>query len=56
MFGHWTFSEQYNNSSQTSITFDTNPITSAATMLRGVIGFEVGTVLLQSDQHCAIGL
>jgi hypothetical protein len=42
MFGHWTFNEQYNNNAQTpeSITFDTNPITGAATMLRGVLGFE----------------
>jgi hypothetical protein len=40
MFGHWTFDEQYVNSSATRIAFDTNPITSAATMLRGVVGFE----------------
>ena len=44
MFGHWTFNEQYNNNAPTptptSITIDMNPITSAATMLRGVIGFE----------------
>ena len=40
MFGHWTCSEQYNNDSPASVTIDTSPITSAATMLRGVIGFE----------------
>ena len=44
MFGHWTFSEQYNNNAPTptptSITIDMSPITGAATMLRGVIGFE----------------
>ncbi len=40
MFGHWTFTEQYNNDAQTSVAIDMSPITSAATMLRGVIGFE----------------
>ena len=39
MFGHWTFDEEYNNS-QATITFDTSPVTGAATMLRGVIGLE----------------
>jgi hypothetical protein len=43
MFGHWTFSEQYNNNqapTPTSITIDMSPITGAATMLRGVAGLE----------------
>ena len=43
MFGHWTFTEQYTNDqapTPTSITIDMSPITGAATMLRGVIGFE----------------
>ncbi len=40
MFGHWTFAERYENDAQTSVTIDMSPITSAATMLRGVIGFE----------------
>lgn len=45
MFGHWTFTEQYNNydatgAKQSTITIDMSPITSAATMLRGVVGLE----------------
>jgi hypothetical protein len=40
MFGHWTFSEQYNNDAHSSVTIDMDPITGAATLLRGVIGFE----------------
>lgn len=40
MFGHWTFAERYENDHPTSVTIDMSPITGAATMLRGVIGFE----------------
>jgi hypothetical protein len=45
MFGHWTFTEQYNNydahgAKQSTITIDMSPITGAATMLRGVVGLE----------------
>ena len=44
MLGHWTFKEQYDNdgvgASHTSVAIDMSPITGAATMLRGVVGFE----------------
>jgi hypothetical protein len=40
MFGHWQFTEQYQNDATTTITIDMDPITGAATMLRGVLGFE----------------
>ena len=40
MFGHWTYTEQYENDQPASVTIDMSPITGAATMLRGVIGFE----------------
>ncbi len=43
MFGHWKFSEQYNNDqapTPTTITIDMSPITGAATVLRGVVGLE----------------
>jgi hypothetical protein len=40
MFGRWTFSEQYNNDAPATVTTDMSPITGAATMLRGVVGFE----------------
>ena len=40
MFGHWAFTERYQNDANTSVTIDIDPITGAATMLRGVVGFE----------------
>ena len=40
MFGHWKFTEQYDNDQPASVTIDMSPITGAATMLRGVVGFE----------------
>ncbi|MGA2062372.1 MAG: Lpg1974 family pore-forming outer membrane protein [Thermoguttaceae bacterium] len=44
MLGHWTCKEQYDNNgvglSHTSVAIDMSPITGAATMLRGVVGFE----------------
>jgi hypothetical protein len=40
MFGHWAFSEKYENDEHTSVRIDMDPIISAATMLRGVIGLE----------------
>jgi len=40
MFGHWTCTEQYANDQPNSVTIDMSPITSAATMLRGVLGIE----------------
>jgi hypothetical protein len=40
MFGHWTCAEEYSNDQPTSVTIDMDPITSAATMLRGVVGVE----------------
>jgi hypothetical protein len=42
MFGRWTFSEQYKNNAPTPVTITINmdPITGAATMLRGLMGIE----------------
>lgn len=40
MLGHWTCTERYENDQPASVTIDTPPITGAATMLRGVLGFE----------------
>jgi hypothetical protein len=40
MFGHWAFSERYQNDGGNTVATDMDPITSAATMLRGVIGLE----------------
>jgi hypothetical protein len=40
MFGHWKYTEQYENDQPASVTIDMDPITGAATMLRGVVGFE----------------
>jgi hypothetical protein len=40
MFGQWKYSELYQNDQPASVRIDMQPITSAATMLRGVIGFE----------------
>jgi hypothetical protein len=40
MFGHWKFTELYQNDGNQSVAIDMSPITGAATMLRGVIGLE----------------
>lgn len=40
MFGHWKYTEQYENDQPASVAIDMDPITGAATMLRGMIGFE----------------
>jgi hypothetical protein len=40
LLGHWTCSEVYKNNQPNTITIDMDSITGAATMLRGVVGFE----------------
>lgn len=53
--GHWTLTDQYENSTPTSVTVQNDTVKSAATMARALIGLEWNSKLSRSDLSLRLG-
>lgn len=49
LWGHWSFSDQYENNTPVSITVDTDSFNGAETVVRGILGFEWSNKFSQHD-------